>query len=459
MLLLLLFVIAALPSLVYAQNIYVQEHNLTYYLDENDFFVEEKLIFRNIADASPFEGRVYLTRGNAGDIRLNGETYTPAEGYPSVITLGLEIWSKEEAKVALSYRRSDMLYEKDLTKLLEGLALGKYPWLVHKTNIKFISPKNSQFGSFSPKADKIRERDNEILFYSTSIFENISAIQDGFPVRIEYANFKELALQEIAASKTLIDEAAHAAVDANATIQNAQSYDANLTTAVASCTQSTQLLQNARAQLQLAEAKYNSKEYSESMKSAKGSEEHAKSALREAAKAKNLANLETQAALQRRIARIESNLTQQAQLPKNLTLPPEAGKVEERGIGYAVALIGLTFLIALIAFKARRAEIKSRLQEFRSIDELKRRRFLGFERGIDAVKKSTEIAGEARALNKEKEKLKSGIEDLRKKKVANEITEKAFESEKKELEEKIREIDSNVDALQKELRRLKKGEK
>ncbi len=452
-----LFVIAALPAVVHAQNIYVQEHNLTYYLDENDFFVEEKVIFKNIAEASLFNGDIYLVRGNARDIKLNGQIYT---GEPSKIKLSLKIWAKEGTYANLTYQRSDILYERDSAKVFEGLALEKYTWLVHKTNIKFVSPKNYQFGSFSPKVDKIRDRDSEILFYSTSVFENISAIQDGFPVRIEYANFKELALQEIAASKTLIGEAAYAALDANATIQNAQSYDANLTAAVASCTRSAQLLQDARAQLQLAEAKYNSKGYSESLKSAKGAEEHARGALREAEKAKNLANFEMQAALQRRIARIESNLTQQAQLPKNLTLLPEAGKAEEEGINYTIALIALAFLFAvLVIVKARQAEIKSGVQEFRSIDELKRKRFLGFERKVEAVKKSAEIAAEIRRLNIEKEKLKLGIENLRKKKVANEVTKKAFESERKELEEKIREIDSNVDALQKELRKLKKGKK
>ncbi|MDI6654923.1 MAG: hypothetical protein QME59_03455 [Candidatus Hydrothermarchaeota archaeon] len=451
----LLLVIAALPAVVHAQNIYVPEHNLTYYLNENDFFVEEKIVFKNIGGSYLFDGEVYFTRGDARDIKLNEKTYTPKEEHPTKVALNLSVWGKEEVKVELSYRRSDMLSEIDSIKVLEGLALGKYPWIVHRANIKFISPKNNQFGSFAPRVDKIIDRDNEILFYSTSIFENISAIQDGFPVRIEYANFKEQALESIATAKTLITEAAYSTADADNAVKNAQNYDANLTVAVASYNQSTQLLQNAKAFLQLGEAKYNSREYSESLKSAKGAEEHARSALREATKAKNLANFEMQVALQRRIARIESNLTQQSQ--KNLARVPEA---EEEGVSYTVALIALAFLfVALIAFKARRTEIKSSVQEFKSIDELKRRRFLGFERKVDAVKKSTEIAGEIRVLNKEKEKLGLSIENLRKKMAANEIAEKSFESEKKELEKRISEIDSKVDALRRELRELRKGKK
>lgn len=462
-----LFVIAALPvvvvllpAVVHAQNIYVSEHNLTYYLNENDFFVEEKIVFKNIKGSYLFDDTIYLARGDARDTKLNRETYVLKDERPAKIALPLTIWSNEEVKVELSYRRSDMLYEKGSVKVLEGLALGKYPWIVHKVNIKFISPRNNYFGSFTPKSDKIISRDNEILFYSTSVFENISAIQDGFPVRIEYADFKEQALESIAAAKTLTAEAAYSIADANEAVKNAQGYETNLTAAVFSYNQSAQLLQSSRAFLQLAEANYASREYWESLKSAKGAEEHARNALREAAKAKNLANFEIQAALQKRIARIESNLTQPVQLQKNVTLPPEGVRAEEKGIGYGVAaLIALAFLFALAAFKTRRAESKSGVQEFKSIDELKRKRFLGFERKVDAVKKSTEIAGEIRALNEEKEKLELSIENLRKKMAANEIVQESFESEKGELEKRISEIDSRVNALLRELESLKKGKK
>ncbi len=460
-------------------GLFVLEHNITYTLNENDFDVEETIVFGNAGNPFTFDDKIVFQRGNARDVEVTGARrhdidYTT---YPTKITIHLMIMKGQRFTIKMRYKESDMLDEQNSIKLFEGAALRKYPWLVNNINIKFIAPEGYQFGYISPQPTS-RETDfnRMVLIYKESIFNNLTAIQDGFPVKIEYARFRDLAFSDIKMSRDRILEAEYDIEDANSTIENAENYDTNLTNARELYSDAVTLISNARTQLKLAELQ-NDPVYEggydpyRAYLSAGVAKSLAKESSRKATGAKNLANFEIQRALERKISDLSLNVTKKSQLleedvNKRLEEITKKPDVEKRPhypgyLKYSIPLL-IVLVIAGVLLRSRKQEHwikKGRVSDFKVIGDLKRKTFNGFEKKVDTVKKGEEIADRIVMLRKDKEKLKLGIKNSRMKLESGEITEKQFIEEETRLNKKIAETDKEIYSLEKELKDLKKMKK
>lgn len=446
--------LAALPS-THAYGLYVSEHNLTYILETDDFRVDEKIVFENAGDPFTFQGKVYFSRGDASEVVVNRKIYDAGKEYPLKIEMDMQVSKGQKIVVEMSYRRSDMLYEKDSIKVFEGLALGKYDWLVHGANIRIVAPKDAQFGNASPRGVKKMEQGQEVLVYSVSAIGSLSDIQAGFPVKIEYGNFKELAIEKIAGVRTLIFEAEYRITEANTSIENARRYSVELSSSIASYSQSLQLLRKAREQEQFAEANYAPpyRSYYEAFKNGEAAESYARASMKASSDSKNQANFEVQRFLERKISDVNSALASQQDLTRALL---EAETPWGKILLYLAAGIAVIFAIALGEKKWKEARAEAaKTEDFRNIEDLKRRKFSGFEEKISRVKRSKEIASYIMELRTEREKLEAETDSLRKKMVADEIQEADFKLRKSELDRRIYELDLKISEKEKELKAVR----
>jgi exonuclease VII small subunit len=464
-----LLILLVLPCVHAQEGLLVPQHNLTYYLGEDYIYVEEVIIFENIGRATGnlFRDSLYFVRGDAWDVDVDvtGETprYKVERGEFTTITVDLTFWKGESRRVAMSYRRSDILYKGEGVNTLSGLALGKYPWIVGKTALKFVAPKGYQFGNLTPSAEVVEERGQETITYEAKpiTVKELTAINEGFPVTIEYANYIELAEGQIKRAEDFVPEGEFHVSDANISIENAKGYDVGLTAALGAYAEAQELLEEAKTQLQLARIKNNPnyEEYYpyEAYSHALASVKLAKEASRKAAEAKNLANFEIQAALQKEISKIEGSLEEKSRrFEEGMVLLKEE---KPKRNYYGIVLILILALGLLGALKTIKRERKRRgtVEDFTVIGDLKRKTFVDFEKKADTVKKGVEIAREIRALRREREKLDLGMENLRKKKISGEISEKAYKSEKEKLEERIGETATRIYKLEGKLKEIKRA--
>lgn len=483
--------LTALPS-VHAQGFYVSGYNATYYFNTDDYLVEETIMFKNSEDPFNFEKYISFIRGDARDVEVyvstSGARHEIDYDYPTRISIDLkDVVLLKEMEVTLSYRRSEGLSEENYITTFKFLDLGRYPWSTirrciayledckYEVNIKLISPENYQFGEVIPTSEKIQEENHEVISYTLSLLENLSVIETGFPVEIEYAKFKDLAIEEIAVADTLVEEATYDVKDANTTIENAKRYGCNLTTALALYGQSLDSLKESRTQLQLAKALLYDTSYRQfylAYTYATGAKDNARKASRKASEAKNNANFEIQHALENKIAGLGSTLAQQSQaLMEDLTQKIrdlEKEKEAEKGKATRFKLFIVGFLIIFCVgivigtvnfLKKERVKERGSVKDFSVIDDLKRKTFKGFEQKVETVKRGVEIAAQIRDLKQSKEKFWLGIENLRKKKIANEISEVVFEVEKHKLEEGIKELDKKIETLETELKEIRQVKK
>lgn len=466
------------PAHAQGSGLFVPEHNITYTLNENDFDVEEVIVFGNSGNPFTFDDKIVFQRGDARDVEVTGarsKVKVDYSTYPTKITIPLMIMKGQRFTIKMRYKESDLLDERNSIKHFEGAALKKYPWFVHNVNIKFIAPEGYQFGYVSPQpTSKETDFNRKVLVYKESIFNNFTAIQDGFPVKIEYAKFRDLAFSDIKISRDLIQEAQYDIEDTNGTIENARGYDTNLTKAVELYSDAVIIISNARTRLRLAELQ-NDPTYKEDYNpykaylSAGAAKSLAKEASRKAAGAKNQANFEIQRALEKTISDINSNITKKSRLLEE-DVNKRLGEISKKpGVqegpgssGYSkyfiLILIGLAVLAVATVLRSRKKEPwvrKSRVSDFKVIGDLKRKTFNGFEKKMDAVKKGEEIADRIITLRKDREKLKLGIKNCQMKQQSGEITEKQFSEEEKRLNKRIAKTDKEIYTLEKELKELK----
>ena len=453
--LIILIFLLILP-LAHAHGLYVREHNITYYLNEENFYVEETIVFSNYGDPFTFEGKVILDRGDAKEISVRGSKFEVKYEPTAKIYIELFVNKGTTQTINLKYRRSDMLLNKEGILVFKGLALGKYYWDVHKINIKFITPDDYYFGKILPKATPVREGNKELLSYSTTIFDNITAIEEGFPVEIEYAKYKELAIGELRAAQERISEAEYNIEDANTTIEKAKEFGANLTKALKAFDSSIKNLELAKKKLKLSQISLNSyKNYYLSYNFASSSRTHAIIASREAREAKNLASFEIQASLEQKISNI-SKTTAKPTIIVHTYKQVEKKKIDWYSIA-GILFASLLVLFATLRFRERRREERARVgvANYQNIGELKYKRFEGFEKKVDTVKKGESIAVEIMKLRRERDKYELGIENLKKKMLAGEITKKEYDKKKQEFEKKIENINSKILKLEEKLREIR----
>lgn len=472
-------ILAAFPMTYAEEGLFVSRHNVTYTLGESDFLVEEVIVFENMGTSSSnlFKDNVYLRRGNARDVEVDviekdmgySVEYSPS----TTININLLFWRGEKREIILKYKRSDMLFRGDMIHVISGLALGKYPWTIDRASVKFIAPEGFQFGNVTPYVTKTLQGGREVLTYDIApvTIEKFTAMKEGIPVRIEYAKYDEMAISEMKTAREFIGEAESDLRNANKSIENARSHDSNLTSVLTLFTAAKDTLDDSKKALDLAEIKSNpySAEYSpyEAYYYAKKSKNLAREASRNAEESKDLANYEIQRTLEKRISGISSKLSEQSEhagaaLAPELGKPPEtAGPLVSYGVTIILILVALmmvTFGVYLYTGGGKEAPLvkRSTVKDFKAIDELKYKTFTGFDKKVDTVKHGTELATEIRNLTRRKEKLELGIENLRKKKVAGEISDHTFELEKEKLHRQIDEIVANIDKLQINLKEIKK---
>lgn len=465
----------ALPVASAQEGLFVSQHNVTYTLGESDFLAEEVIVFENTGSPSGnlFRDNVYFTRGDAHDVEvgaIGGSLEYSVEYLDStLININLMLWRGEKKVVTLKYRRSDMLFSEDNIHSINGLALGKYTWIADGVTIKFKTPEGFQFGVVVPPAAKTIENSSEVLTYNVAPIglDNLTAIKEGIPVSIEYAKFDELAIVEMATAREFIEDGEADLSSANKSVENAMSHVSDTTQILTLFEIASTRLDEAKNALDLAEIKSNqySEGYSpyEAYYYAKHSRNLSREASRRAEEAKDLANYEIQKTLEDRISGIGSKLQEQKDIDAVEGIADIPVTEVRPWTGYGLALI--LILAAVVVFDIYRrsggyrrtpASKKSKVRDFRAIDELKHKSFKGFDKKLDTVKHGTEIATEIRDLRKKKEGLLSERDKLQRKMEREEIPQHQFEIEREKLDRDISEVSAEIDGHKSRLDELKR---
>lgn len=475
-----LLILAAFPVACAEGGLFVSRHKVTYTLGESDFAVEEVIVFENMGTLSSnlFKDNVYLTRGNAWGVEVDviGKDMGHSVKYldQTVININLLLWRGEKREVTLKYRRSDMLFRGDVIHVFSGNALGIYQyWTLHRASVKFIAPAGFLFGNVTPYATKVFEDGRETLTYDLAPvnIENLTAIRDGLPVRIEYAKYGEMAITEMKNAREFVGEAESDLRTANKSVENARSYGSNMTQILTLFAGANDALDDSKDALELAEVRSNpySAEYGpyEAYYHARKSKNFAKEASGKAEESKDLANYEIQRTLEERISGIGSQLSEQVKRSDAAQVsepdrPNAVGPLVSHGVAIILILAALVMVIFgayMYRHPGRDAPTlkRSKVEDFKAINELKYKTFKGFDKKLDTVKYGTELAAEIRRLMRKMGKLELGIENLRKKKVAGEISEHAFKADRKKLKKRIEEAAAEIDGLQVKLKESKKA--
>jgi hypothetical protein len=464
-----------LPVASAQEGLFVSQHNVTYILGETDFLAEEVIVFEYMGSESGnlFNDNIYFIRGDAREVEVSAAEedlkYSVEYLDSTVININFMLWRGEKKVVTLKYRRSDMLFSEDNVHSINGLALGKYTWVADRATIKFKAPAEFQFGIVVPPAVKTIENSSEVLTYNIAPIdlENLTAIKEGIPVSLEYAKFDELAIVETATAREFIEDGESDIKSANKSVENAMEHVSDTTQVLTLFEIASTRLAEAKNSLDLAEIKSNqySEEYSpyEAYYYAKHSRNLSREASRRAEEAKDLANYEIQKTLEGRISGIGSKLREQTDIDA-VDGPADTPVTEEKpwkGYGLALMLV----LAAVVVFdiyrrsgghKSTATSKKSKVRDFRAIDELKHKSFKGFDKKLDTVKHGTEIAAEIRDLRKRKEELESQKDKLQRKMEREEIPQHQFEIEREKLDREINEASTEIDGLKSRLDELKR---
>jgi hypothetical protein len=452
-------------------GLYVEEHNITYTLGLDSVHVEEVITFGNRGDPFTFADNIFLQRGDASDIVVKGISASAEENYPgsgNAIKFYLIIQKGNKRTVTITYDRSDLLSREGAVKRFNGYALGQYQWLVHRANIIFITPEGYSFGPLAPAGQKTRKGNREVVVYPLTALRNLTEIADGVLVDLRYANYRDMAVEKIATAKDLIEEGEFDLENANLSMENAAQHG-NISDITLIYMEGEKLLEDARVKLQLAEINndplYNN--YYDAYTLANQALEAARGASKQAKVVENQANYRVQKALEERVTKINEELSTQSTLLNQrlnqtaVSVPePRGGGVEaDRTFIYLalvlVLVVGVVVALTRIQVKSGMPLKKGTVSDYKDIDDLKRKTFEGFEKKVDTVKKGVEVATKIRSLRSEREKVSLGIENLRKKRVSGEVTEEAFREDKAKFETRLEELDSEIIALEEELKELK----
>jgi predicted nucleic acid-binding Zn-ribbon protein len=454
-----LFLLLLVPLAHAETQLSAVENNITYFLGKENVSVKEDIILKN----RPFSvtSPIYYHLGTGAESIsvevTGGADYKIDETYGGVIFNFRNAYATQ-VKIKLLYSYPQSLRRSDGSYLFAGEALKRvYPWGINVVNLRFVLPPGFTFGEVSPEP---QERGESYLLYRITYLD--ARAYEGFPVSIEYANYRELAEKSLSLAKAREHDTFLAVKDANQSIENARSYGANLSQALASFNEALTHLQNYFQLVKQAELILEKNSY-EAYRKASSAVEELELAGIKAREAYSRANFAIQLTLEKRLATFEENLTS---LSKEEPEVQRVVVVEQpaKGINlykYAFFALAVLFII-FIASEAYRIltpksyRRRSSVKDFRVIGDLKRKTFNGFEKKVAKVKRGVDLAQEIRNLRKRREKLKLGIENARKKFTHGEITAELYELERGKFEREIEEIDRKIALLEKELSEIKR---
>jgi len=482
----LLLVVAVLLSLpaAFAQEVYISHYSANYTLGEGEFSVTEAITFNNEGDA--FKENVFLLRGDARDVEVQidkthiwkSEYSVDVENGITVVRFpNLVIAKGTTREITLTYKRSDLLQRVDSLYVLSGPVFANLPWNILEAEIQVMAPEGYQFGETSLlsavdfEVARTREGRKDVIGYRLrNLPEGESLVAE-----LEYADFESLTLERLSIADGYVDDALVAIANANKSIENAKKRGADVEAAVSMYGEAIESLKDAEERMQTSAITLAGDwiGFKNAYESAMEAQEAAKEAQNSALEASDEANFAIQMALEERIEEMGTNLSKESkQLTQDISqrleelkeMEKEAELPPERDIGVSrVKYLIEILVLALAAFVAlniarvreRRIERVGRVDDFRVIDDLKRKEFKGFDKKVDKVKKGVEVAKDIRELKAKRQKLGAEIEVLRKKKVAGKLPAKEFTRKKRNLTRRMDRLDSKIDELTRKMKDIR----
>ncbi|NOZ82437.1 MAG: hypothetical protein GXN98_01260 [Euryarchaeota archaeon] len=433
------------------------QHNLSYYLAGSNISVEEWVLIEN----SPFSVKepVYysLPPGVYGVVaHATGGAEARVDTAAGAVIFDLSRAYSRKVELSLKYSYSADIQRADRTYLLEGEALRRaYPWGFGRVSIEFLLPPGYYFGSASPEP---QIKSSRHIAYITDSLD--SRVYQGFPVRIEYGEYRKLAEEKLSIASALEHETMLAVKSANLSISEARIYNASVEEAEKLLSASLGNLSQYLRLKSAAELALNTDPYRAYL-SATDALASLKTAGTLARSAQSHANSAVQQALQAQIRNFASNLSTKPAEKVIVRVEREEGGRNWYMYAFFILLAVFAVFAASEAYKAlapRSYRRRGSIKDYRAITDLRRKTFNGFERKVERVKKGVDIASEIRSLRKRREKLELGIDNLRKKLASGEISEELHAIEKSKFEAEIEQIDRRLEELEKQLRKVKSGE-
>ncbi|GBE54183.1 hypothetical protein BMS3Bbin15_00335 [archaeon BMS3Bbin15] len=460
----LILLIILLPG-IHAQEIYSEQHNLTYFLN-NAVKVEENinLVLMPFSVKNPL---YYPLPEDSSNITIEAPKsvrYTINFDRKFII-FDMSQVPVNHIDVEINYTRLNSIFERNGVESYSGLAFRKYlPWVTYSVNVKFVIPPAYDFGSISPQARVFTTGNSKAIEYNANIRFNFSTITDGIPVNITYANYRKLAGETITIAKARQSGALFAFKDANSSLENAHSYNLNVSNQILLYREADGELYSYFREINWAENLMSSGDYYPAYL-------HAGKALSllddVSIKSRDVSrkvSISVQRTLEREILKVSnmSSREKKYELNTTVTLPGTTSSPEGKSSAASYILIfsvlfGVIVAVYLIS-KPRPVNVgkTSRMRDFRVISDLKRKKFSGFDRKVKTVRERAELASEIRKLSKLRGKYESGIENLRKKLALNEIDEEQFTNDREELDREIEAIDREIVILKKKLAEIRK---
>jgi hypothetical protein len=489
-LLLLITILLFLPHV--SAQIIVTSHDVSYELRGDDVLVVESISFVNPAtsDNHTFYEEIVLTRGRLKNLEVIGVPGSLNNDTP-INTIHLD-FSKDpiirtatdnSRTVTLIYSTSDFSSEAILNEdrkvyFFSGNVLPDIPseFGAPPTSLDIELGEGFQFGTIKPPTTVTDKK--HVSFFMTT---EDRRVYTAFIVEILHADFENEAITNIGKADKKIKEANSKIEDAENSIESAEVYNSSLENARNDLELSIKLLGDSSTFLSLSEEALDQQDHYTAFLFSNTSIDLVDKAFKAASDSQRESNLKMRLAINEKISQLENITSAAAQTPVP-TVPPEkevevekptspppstpqitapaqqVGKEEpKRG---PIGRLGLIFILVLIMLGSalllnRRKKVrKGRLagvKDFRSISDLKRKSYKGFEEKVDDVKKETTLAGEIMHLQKGIEKYELGIENLEKMKVAGEITDSLYSKEKTKFEGQIKEISKRISLLEKKI--------
>jgi gas vesicle protein len=489
--LLIFFVIALGLPTVNAQ-IAVSSHNITYELLEGKVLVQETILFVNPekSEVHTFNEEIALLRGSTTDMVITGVPgLINNVSSPNIITLDFShspifrTAAQNTREVTLTYSTREFTSEglfdgEDRFYSFIGNILPTFPsdLEIDTTSITIKSGDGFQMGAALPETEIVDDRVS--FFISADDRKNNAA----FNVNVQYARFTDLANSNIESVQIRLDVAEEKAEDARTAILDSSLYDANTSKAESDLNKSLNLINESKFNLAFAEAFMQSNSYYDAYRVSTTSANMLEAAIQAATDAKREANLQLTIAWNEKFSQLENRTSATATPPPTTspvetkppvetevpvtpapprptppTVPPVEAEDTTQDGGLSLEIIAgvIVIAIAAIIFVSSRGkknkDHQAAVKDFRSISDLKRKSYKDFEEKLEDVKKDTDTAGEIRRLSAEKKKYVLGVENLIKKKLSGEVTERVYKSERGRYETEIRKLEKKIKILEEEL--------